>query len=148
MSYKKYLLEYEEKTATVHSDQLKSTDDVMYSNARALELYGQGKRFNIEDNVTLYEIVKIVREIVDKHFYYIPVQFYIQIADREAHFTFIIDKVDIKFSYFVETLFMFITTQIYRIYGNYFVVERTQENKENNKVEMTVIVKKSETEKE
>lgn len=154
MSYstKKYLREFEEKIDTAYkktdSDLNSSTDEIMYSNARALEIYGRGKRFDIEDNIILYEVVKIVREIVDKHFYQPEVRFFIQVADRQAEFTFIVDKTDAKYSYFIETLFMFISGEIYRTYGDYFILEREDELLEDNKVKLKITVKKNEEEVE
>jgi len=141
MHYKKYLQEFEEKS---YSDVLKSTDDIMYSNARAMEIYGRGKRFDIADNLILYEVVKIVRDTIDKHFYQNSVKFSIQIADREAHFTFIVGKEDAKYSYFLETLFMYITNEIYRTYGNYFNIDREEKSAGKNKVKLKIIVKKNE----
>ena len=146
MSYKKYLCEFEEKSYTNYSDQTPSTDEFMYSNTKALELYGQGKRFTIEDNLLFYEVIKIVRDVVDRHFYSQQLQFYIQIADKVVQFTFIIDKVDAKYSYFVETLFMFITTQIYRKYGTFFTITREDEILGDNKISLKVKVKKNKEE--
>jgi len=143
MSYRKYIREFEEK---IYSDLNPSTDEFMYSNAKALELYGQGKRFKIEDNLLFYEIVKIVRDVVDRHFYSQEVQFHIQIANKEVQFTFIINKVDAKYSYFVETLFMFINNQIYRRYGTFFKVTREDEQLGDNKIALKVKVKKTEEE--
>ena len=34
-----------------------------------LDIYGNGKDFEITDNQQLYEIVKMVKDILDKHFY-------------------------------------------------------------------------------
>ncbi|MEM4261312.1 MAG: hypothetical protein QXG00_08765 [Candidatus Woesearchaeota archaeon] len=143
MSYTSYLREFEER---VYSDLTPSTDDIMYANARAMDIYGQGKRFQIEDNLIYYEIVKIIREIVDKHFYQHPVHFYIQVANKEAIFTFIIEKIDAKYSYFVETLYMYVTTQIYRKFGDYFNVIREDEVEDNDSVIMRIIVRKAKKE--
>lgn len=142
MHYKTYLREHEE--TQLHDDPIHSTDEYMYSNARALDLYGQGKRFEIEDNLIYYEIVKVVRDLVDKHFYQHPVQFYIQVANKEVVFTFVIGRVDAKYSYFIETLYMFITTQIYRQFGSFFKVSREDEVIDNDRVVLRIKVKKSE----
>lgn len=146
MSYKEYLQEFEDQSYVNTSNLTPSTDDFMYPNAKAMEIYSQGKRFQIEDNLIYYEIVKIVRDIVDRHFYSQQVQFYIQIANKAVIFKFVIDKVDAKYSYFVETLYMFITTQIYRRYGTYFTVTREDELLGDNKIVLKVKVEKTKEE--
>ena len=118
---KNYLAEFEEKHL---SDKLGSTDEFMYSNARALDIYGQGKRFKIEDNQLFYEVVKIVKEIIDRHYYNQQVTLSVDIANKAVLFTFIVDSKDIKHSYFIETLYMFINIQLSRQYGGYFKILR------------------------
>ena len=141
MSYRQYLKEFEE---TSFSDPTVSTDDYMYSNAKAMEIYGQGKRFTIEDNLMFYEVVKIVKDVIDRHYYQNQTQLYIQIKDKELVFSFLIDKTENRYTFFIETLYMFVTTQIYRQFGNYFEISREDGVTEDNKVVLKIFVKKTE----
>jgi hypothetical protein len=141
-SYGDYINNFSKDIA--NSDLTPSSDEYMYSNAKAMEIYGQGKRFQIEDNTLNYEVVKIVKDIVDRHFYHVQLQFYVQVANKGVVFTFVMDKSDAQYSYFMETLYMFITSQIYKTYGSYFLVSREDEQLENNLISLKIKVKKDE----
>lgn len=138
MYYKEYFREFEEK---IYNDLIPSTDNIMYSNARAMEIYGQGKRFKIEDNLLFYEVIKVVRDVIDKHFYQNSIRFYTEIANKEVTFTFVMDMMDIKYSYFLETLYMFITSQLFKKFGDYFEISREDEIRENNEAILKINVK-------
>ena len=139
MSYKQYLIEHETR---LYSDPIQSTDEYMYTNARALELYGHGKRFQIEDNSLLYEVIKIFKDVIDRHFYQNQIRTSIQIADKSVIFTLLIAKDDVKFSYFVETIYMFIATQIFKQFGKYFEISREDDVSEDNNVILKIKVTK------
>lgn len=52
MEYQKYLFEKFEKELSP-----------------VVDIYGNGEEFNIVDNQDLYEMVKIIKDYIDKHFY-------------------------------------------------------------------------------
>ena len=62
-------LSYNDTNKAVGGDIAKSTLDLMQNKTPIVNLYGDGKGFSISDNAKLYEIVKIVKNIVDLNFY-------------------------------------------------------------------------------
>lgn len=43
--------------------------EVMYPNAGLIDIYADGKAFKISDNTKLYEVIKVVKDIIDFQFY-------------------------------------------------------------------------------
>jgi hypothetical protein len=140
MTYKSYLKEYEEYRQNIMSDTPKSTDTFMYSNAKAIDIYAHGKSFKIQDNLKLYEVVKIVRDSIDRHYYQCQIGMRIDVGNKKAVFHFFFNKKDREYYYISGTLNQFISTQLFKVYGNYFKVTSEEKNLENSDVELEVTV--------
>jgi hypothetical protein len=70
-------------SSAVFGNKPKSIDDIMKVTAPVLDLYGNQKDFKISDNTVLYEIVKVVKDIIDTKFY--------SRGDQSLNFSFAID---------------------------------------------------------
>jgi hypothetical protein len=55
--------------STSKGDKPKSTDDIVYPSAPIVDIYADGSAFSIHDNQKLYEIIKVVKNIIDRQFF-------------------------------------------------------------------------------
>jgi len=79
-------------TQAVGGVEPKDTSEIMYPNAGLVDLYADEKGFKINDNSKLYEVVKVVKDIIDFNFYVkgmstISFQFGINVNTNSAVFT-------------------------------------------------------------
>jgi len=99
--YKKYLQEKELEVTKVHPDDVealksdivdiskpvKSADDYLDSNSPVLDAYGDGKGFEISDSADLYEVTKLIKDLLDKHLYVQSFQYGLDVNGNKVTFT-------------------------------------------------------------
>jgi len=88
------------------SKPVKSADDFINPSEKSpvLDYYGQGKRFNIVDSADLYEITKVIKNIVDK---YLTVQSFghsINVRDNSVSFVGTTEGDDIRDEHLVQVI--------------------------------------------
>ena len=71
-----------------NSDPILDADEFMKPNAEILNMYSKGQGFDLTDNSDLYEVVKLVKDMTDKHLYMRNMKWKVDIAHRQAKFTF------------------------------------------------------------
>ncbi|MFW6219913.1 MAG: hypothetical protein ACOC33_03655 [bacterium] len=128
-NYKKYLLEKDLEFTRNPDDvdafkpgvidiskPVKSTDDFIKPDPKSpvLDYYGQGKRFNIVDSADLYEITKIIKDLVDKYMSVQSFGYSIDVKNNSVVFTGTTETQDIK----DENLIKFINNNIKSLVDN------------------------------
>ncbi|MFA5484957.1 MAG: hypothetical protein WC260_01785 [Candidatus Pacearchaeota archaeon] len=71
------------------SKPVKSSDDLIKPDPKfpILDYYGQGKRFSIVDSADLYEITKLIKDLVDKHMWVQSFGYAIDVKDNSVSFS-------------------------------------------------------------
>jgi hypothetical protein len=121
------------------SDFIHAQDDVMYSNADVVSYYSNGIGFDLTDNTELYEIVKLFRDIVDKHLYSNNFKYNITVKNRELKLFFEYDKED-KHAFFLERLIDIFVTKVSIIFKNQYTFKNETRDSDNDTTKTVVIV--------
>ena len=139
-----------EPKAEDNSDIVLNSDDFMYSNTDAQSYYARGNGFNIEDNQEFYQVVKLVKDMTDKHIFFKDLTWKVNIAHRKAVFIFKIgNKEDNRTDdVFLQGVHQFVSLECWRRYGDLFNIgTEFTTDLDNNRV-MILTVQKNEGEKE
>lgn len=123
------------------SDEVESSDKYIYSNSELMSYYGKGSGLDIADNDELYEIVKIVHELTDRHIYLRDLTWKTNIRHRFVDFIFKIgDGTDDYDQFFLDGVCSFLENNIIRQFGPFykFDKEHFKDDKGKHAVKITV----------
>ena len=70
------------------SDQILDPEEFLKPNSEIQKAYAKGTGFDLTSNSDLYEVVKLVKDMTDKHLYMRDMTWNVDIAHRKAKFTF------------------------------------------------------------
>lgn len=102
-----------------NSDPILDADEFLKPNAETLEIYAKGKGFDLTDNQDLYEVVKLVKDMTDKHLYMKDMTWKVDIKNRKAIFTFRLgedEELD-QNDFFLQGVEKYIISEMWRKYG-------------------------------
>jgi hypothetical protein len=132
------------------SDEVMNADGYMYSNSDSMSYYSRGNGFEIEDNIDFYEVVKIVKDLTDKHIFLKNLVWKVDIGGGEALFTFELDGEDSSeevHDFFYESMNQFLVSNILLKFGDFFEFDsRIKRDSVRSVFEFEVKKKKGETE--
>ncbi|MFW6312143.1 MAG: hypothetical protein ACOC1K_07910 [Nanoarchaeota archaeon] len=121
---------------------VRGIDDLMNPDSELQSKYSDGKLINISDNQEFYEVVKLVKDMTDRHIYMRDMTWSVNIADNKAIFTFKLDKVDSKEDYFLEGIKQYVISKLFMNFGNLFDVDSESLKDANERSIMKIIVEK------
>jgi len=103
------------------------TEEIEYSteagfkttkDAPIFNIYGAGKQFRIRDNSILFEIVKMVKDVLDKHFYRDQIIYDIDIKYDVLEMKFVMSRGEYKAEAFVEGIADWIRNKMFKKYDD------------------------------
>ena len=100
--------------------------DFMKSNTDMQTYYSQGKGFDVADNSGLYEVIKLVKDMTDKHLYVKDIVWKVDIANRQAVFTFTLgdsETPDEGNDFFLQGIQQYIIAELIRKYGPLYKID-------------------------
>jgi len=122
-----------------NSDPILNADEFMYSNSEPQNYYSRGKGFDLTDNSELYEIIKLVKDLTDRHFYIKNMTWKVNIAHREAEFVFKLRDGDDSNEFFLNGVREFISSEVVRVFGQRYSIDTSYLNDSGHDV-MKVVV--------
>jgi len=135
-----------------NSDPTLNSDEFLYSNSDSMSFYARGNGFDIADNQDLYEIIKLVKDLTDKHLYFRDMFWKVDVARRKAVFNFILGKevTDESDEFFLKGVQQYVTTQMIKKFGNLYMIDaKFLNNSEGQKImKLTIERDKNEEEQE
>jgi hypothetical protein len=106
-----------------NSDPILNADEFMNSNSKLMSLYADGKGFNLTDNLDLYEVIKLVKDLTDKHFYFKDLVWKADIANRKVVITFKLGNGKEENDFFLQGVKQYILTQIFKKFGSVYTID-------------------------
>jgi hypothetical protein len=126
-----------------NSDPIGDVDDFK-PNSEMQKFYARGSGLDITDNQDLYEVVKMVKDMTDKHLYARDMTWKVDIANRKATFSFISgeNEDDVVNEFFLQGVQQYIITEILRKFGPLYKIDSDfLKNKDGRNV-MKLVVQK------
>lgn len=110
-------------------------------------IYSRGEKFEIHDNQDLYEIVKMVKDFTDKHFYAQNFKYLTEVSYRTLIIRIIqnpkkLGQGDIM-DYHVSSVIQFITSNIERLFPGKYNLASSKKTLPNGLQETTVVIKQN-----
>ena len=110
-------------------------------------MYSDGKHLNISDNQDLFEIVKIIKDFTDKHFYAQNFKYLTEVSYRTLTIKIIqnpntLGQGDIM-DYHVSSVIQFIISNIERIYPGKYSLTSSKKTLSNGLEETKVVIKQN-----
>jgi hypothetical protein len=108
------------------SSPIGNAEDFIKSNSDVLNIYSKGKDFDLTDNQNLYEVVKLMKDILDKHLFVRDIVYKFDIKNRKL-------TVNIELRegyedgnyYFLDGFYQYIVSQINLKFGsNFFKIRK------------------------
>ncbi|MFW6282044.1 MAG: hypothetical protein ACOC1O_04550 [bacterium] len=128
-----------------NSDPILNADEFIKSNSDIMDFYSKGKGFDLTDNLELYEVVKMVKDLLDKHLFQEDVTWKVDIANRKAIFTFKIKGDNNK--YFLHRIQYYVINKISVKFSNVFDIKtKLINNSFGNENVMIMIINEKEKE--
>lgn len=108
-------------------------------NSELQRIYSKGKGLDITDNQDLYEVIKLVKDMTDKHLYMRDMTWKVDIANRKANFTFKVDSVNSD-DFFLKGIQQYVVQEIFKKFGPLYKVDTKylKDNKGNSIMELKV----------
>lgn len=125
-----------------NSDQVLNADEFMKSNTELQTYYANGSGIDFVDDQGLYEVVKLVKDLTDKHLFIRNVVWKVDIAHRMAVFTFKLGDKDSKSSddFFLAGVERYLISELWKKYGPLYKIEAEfLKDDEDNIMRLTVI---------
>lgn len=129
----KYLKEKEEyffpkteESIPDKSDYTLNADEFMYSKSDHQSYYSKGNGSEFNDNQEFYEVIKIVKDMTDKHLYNRDLSWKVNVGKGKAEFIFTVgEDVDSKESndFFMKGIEQHLLLNIFKKFGTIFKVE-------------------------
>jgi len=120
-------------------------EDFRKSNTEPMTYYAKGNGFDLTDNSDLYEVVKLVKDMVDRHLYMRDLTWKVDIAHRKAVFVFTLgnlyyeDEVD---DFFLQGVQQYVTGDMMKRYGSLYNIDSEFSKNGTGQNIMTLTVKK------
>jgi len=134
-----------------NSDPILNADEFLYSNADAQSFYARGNGFNITDNQDLYEVIKLIKDMTDRHLYMRELSWKVDVKNRRAHFIFRLgnEENDITEDFFLQGINQYVISELWKKYGPLYDVDVKfdKDGSGQNVMEMTVAKNKDEERK-
>jgi len=127
-----------------NSDPVLDADEFMYSNSDPLSYYSRGNGINLADNSDLYEVIKLVKDVTDKHLYMRDMTWKVNIANRSANFIFRLgdeDDTDTN-GFFLQGVQQYIVSELWKRYGPFYDVNAEFLKNDNGADIMNLTVKR------
>lgn len=126
-----------------NSDKVHKSDDFMYSNSDAVSYYSKGNGFKVNDNQEFYEVIKLVKDVTDKHLYVRNLKWKSNIKDKKVEFDFILgDDVSNKDSndFFMNGIEQHLMLNIFKKFGSIFIMKSFfyKDSEEKNVLKITL----------
>jgi len=141
--------EYDFQGQVDMSAELGNADEYLYSNSEPMTYYANGNGFELTDNDQLYEIIKLVHELTDKHFFVRDLTWKANIKHRYVEFIFKLGEGDDEADkFFLDGVHAYLNSEILKNFGPLYNVykEPFVDSVGKNSAKITV-KKKSEEEK-
>lgn len=120
---KDFYKDQESQTSVELPDGDKTIDDLRKSSAPVLKLYSNDEEYSIDDNATLYEIVKLFKDITDKHFYIQNFAYDIDVRNKAVTFRMIAESDDTTEEQLLDAVGGMINQSVKEKFGNAFDIE-------------------------
>jgi hypothetical protein len=129
-----------------NSDSVLDASEFM-PNSKMQDIYTHGKGFDVTDNQDFYEVVKLVKDMMDKHLFQRDLTWRVDIAHRKAKFTFKLAEQMSKEAddFFLQGVQQYVMQQMTRKFGPLYTID-TEFLKDNGKIIMEMTVQKKESE--
>lgn len=133
-----------------NSDPTLNSDEFLYSNSDSMSFYARGNGFNITDNLDLYEIIKLVKDLTDKHLYFRDMSWNVDVVRRKAIFNFILGKevTDESDEFFLKGVQQYVTTQMIKKFGNLYMIDAKFLNNNEGQKTMKLTIERDKNEEE
>lgn len=129
-----------------NSDPILDANEFLKPNAEIQAIYAKGQGFDLEDNLEYYEAVKLVKDMTDKNLYMRNMTWKVDIAHREAKFTFTLGDNDIEDvdEFFMNGIQQHITQNLYQKFGPIFKIDAKFSKNFKGQHNMELTIKKIE----
>jgi len=131
------------------SDPILNADEFMKSNSEVMSHYAKGKGFEVIDNQDLYEVVKTVKDMTDKHLYFRDMTWKVNIDHGKAKFIFKIgdDESANENDFFLQGVKRYVISELWKKYGPLYDVDTEFSKDVEGKDLMILTVDKNEEER-
>ncbi len=131
------------------SDPILNADEFMKSNSEVMSQYAKGKGFEVVDNQDLYEVVKTVKDMTDKHLYFRDMTWKVNIDHGKAKFIFKIgdDESANENDFFLQGVKRYVISELWKKYGPLYDVDTEFSKDVEGKDLMILTVEKNEEER-
>ena len=125
----------------------------MYSNTDNQTFYARGNGADIPDNQDFYEVVKLVKDMTDRHLYMRDMTWKVDIARRKAVFTFTVGETeeDIEVNdFFLQGIQQHLLSSMWKQFGAFYKIDTkfVKDNDGRNIMRLEVKKDKDEERKE
>jgi len=127
------------------SSPLRSTDDYQ-PNSDLMDMYAKGDGFSLNNNLDLYEVIKLMKDILDRHLFVQDMTYVADTKDRSVTFTLSLnsDMVDIESDkIFLTGFYDYLVTMICQKFGREYFQMSYKIKFIDNKSIMEIIIKES-----
>jgi hypothetical protein len=135
--------EVEDTVDIVPSPSLRDADDFMYSNSEPMSYYARGNGFDLTSNSDLYEIVKVVKDLTDKHFFVRDLVWKANIKRREVELLFTLGTGDEADQFFMDGVEHYIITNIGYKLGPYYSSEKEMITGDDGQLTLKLTIKRN-----
>lgn len=131
------------------SDPILNADEFMKSNSEVMSHYANGKGFEVIDNQDLYEVVKTVKDMTDKHLYFRDMTWKVNMDHSKAKFIFKIgdDESSNENDFFLQGVKRYVISELWNKYGPLYDVDTEFSNDIDGRKLMILTVEKNEKER-
>lgn len=103
---------------------IEDASDYVKSNSRIFDIYGSGSTLDMQDNQRIYEVIKVVKDIMDRHLFINSVQYRTNNRTKSVVFHFILtDDDDMANEFFLQGLLQYVTNEVNNKIGSAFDFE-------------------------
>jgi hypothetical protein len=95
-----------------NSDQVPNTSDFMYSNSEPLTYYARGNGFDLTDNQDFYEVIKLIKDFVDRNVFAKNMTWKADIKNRKLQISFTVGDGSETDEFFFDGLRMYILSKV------------------------------------
>jgi len=125
------------------SDEVQCSDKYMYSNSEPMSYYAKGNGFDLEDNGELYEVIKAIHELTDKHFYVRDLTWKANIKHRFVEFIFKLGEGDDETDkFFLDGVYSYFVSEITKQFGPTYDFDKEPFVDSNGKHSVKITVKR------
>lgn len=133
-----------------NSDATLDADEFLYGNSQLISYYSKGNGFKLNDNQDYYEVIKMVKDMTDKHFYHRDMVWKVDVAHNKAVFQFKLGKSENleQNNFFLSGIQQYILTGLLKKFGDSYKIDTEFSKSLDGQDVMTVKVEKDKKQKE